>query len=269
MTDDLAYEIHAIRYGSHDIPIRALCFLTKDFSDTSPCRLDYFFWVAKNRDRTILIDAGASVEEGIARDRRIDFRPRDGLARLGIDAAGITDVIVTHMHWDHAGTLGDFPNARVHVQRLEMEYVTGPCMRHTYLRTPFSVDQVTEVVRLLHQGRVVLHDGDAEIVPGVSVHLIGGHSKGLQCVRLHTARGAVVLASDVAHFYDNFRTGFPFFIAYDMEATLRGYERLGELADSPDHIIPGHDPDILRLYPTSAPGLEGIAVRVDAAPATD
>lgn len=261
------YEIHAVRYGSHTNLIRAQCFLGWNAEDIAPCPLDYFFWVVRNESRVILIDTGASLEEAVARNRTFDFRPRDGISRLGVDPDSITDVVVTHMHWDHAGTLDDFPNARFHIQSAEMAYVTGPCMRYLFLRTPFTFEHVSTAVRLLHQGRVVLHDGDATIAPGVTAHLLGGHSKGLQCVRVATARGAVVVASDAAHFYDNFRAGHPFFIAHSFEDTLRGYERLMELADGPDHVIPGHDTDVLKLYPASAPGLAGISARVDLSPA--
>ena len=82
-----------------------------------------------------------------------------------------------------------------------MAYATGRCMGHRVIRMPFEVEDVVAMVRRVYAGRVVFHDGEAEIVPGVSVHHIGGHSRGLQAVRVKTRRGYVVLASDVAHFY--------------------------------------------------------------------
>ena len=113
----------------------------------------------------------------------------------------ISDIIVTHLHYDHAGNLDRFPNARFHLQDREMSYATGRCMCNGMLRHPFSVEHVTLMVRHVYGERVTFHSGDGEIAPGVTVHRVGGHSDGLQVVRVETARGPVVLASDAAHYY--------------------------------------------------------------------
>ena len=107
-----------------------------------------------------------------------------------------------------------------------MQYATGPCMCHAQLRIPFTVDHVCEMVRHVYSGRVIFHEGDAEIAPGITVHKTGGHSRGLQCVRVATASGPVVLASDASHYYENFEQGKVFPIVVDVEDTLRGYARL-------------------------------------------
>ena len=107
-----------------------------------------------------------------------------------------------------------------------MAYATGPCMCHDHLRYPFTADHVCEMVRNVYSGRVAFHDGDAEVAPGVTVHKIGGHSRGLQCVRVMTATGPVVLASDSSHFYENFEKGKVFPITVDVADVLDGYARL-------------------------------------------
>ena len=112
-------------------------------------------------------------------------------------------------------------------------------MGFPFFKMTFSAAHVADIVRLHYQGRVVLHEGDREIAPGISLHLIGGHTLGQQVVRVSTRRGALVIASDAAHFYGNFETGHPFFIAHNFETTFRGYARLKELATSPSHVIPG------------------------------
>ena len=109
----------------------------------------------------------------------------------------------------------------------------------------------------------MIHDGDAELFPGVSVHLIGGHTKGLQVVRVATRRGWLVLASDASHFYANMEQERPFPIVYSVADMVQGYGRLRELAESPAHVIPGHDPEVLRRYPAPRGDLEGIAARLD------
>ncbi len=147
-----------------------------------------------------------------------------------------------------------------------MAYCTGRCMCHPTLRVPFEIEDVISMVRKGFDGRVTFHDGDREIAPGLSVHKLGGHSKGLQVLRVWTRRGWMVLASDASHFYDNMEQGRPFHLVHDVEDTLEGYRRLYELASDRANVIPGHDPRVLEKYPASAPGLEGIAVRLDADP---
>jgi glyoxylase-like metal-dependent hydrolase (beta-lactamase superfamily II) len=147
-----------------------------------------------------------------------------------------------------------------------MEYCTGRCMCHEYLRKPFEVDDVIAMVRRTFEGRALFHRGSSELAPGVTLHHVGGHSSGLQIVRVRTMRGFVVLASDASHFYANFEQGRPFPVVASVVDMLEGYRKLYDLASSPLHIIPGHDPLVLDRYPAAAPGLEGIVVRLDAAP---
>ena len=113
----------------------------------------------------------------------------------------------------------------------------------------YHVDDVVDLVRLVYKDRVVFHDGDAELAPGIQLLLIGGHTKGLQSVRVHTARGWIVLASDAAHFYENAEAGRLFPIVYDVPRMLEGHRRLLTLAGSIDHFVPGHDPLVMQRYP--------------------
>ena len=175
-------------------------------------------------------------------------------------------VIVTHMHYDHAGSLEHFPAARFHLQESEMAYVTGPCMCFEELRSPFTAEHVCQMVRNVYSGRVSFARGDAEIAPGLSVHRIGGHTGGIQCVRVKTRRGWVVLASDAAHFYENFEQRKMFPIVLDAREMLEGFQRLERLADSRAHVVPGHDPLVCARYPAESPALEGVVYRLDVAP---
>ena len=144
-----------------------------------------------------------------------------------------------------------------------MRYATGRYMCHECFRGAFEVEDVVGMVRRVYDGRVRFHEGDAELMPGVSLHLIGGHTMGLQVVRVATRRGAVVLASDASHFYANMEQVRPFPIVWSVADMVEGYRRLRELAESPSHVIPGHDPLVMTRYPAPASGLEGIAVRLD------
>jgi glyoxylase-like metal-dependent hydrolase (beta-lactamase superfamily II) len=113
---------------------------------------------------------------------------------------------------------------------------------------------------------VTFHDGTGTLAPGISLHLTGGHTAGLQFVRVHTKRGWVVVASDVAHYYENMDKARPFTTAYHVGDMLEAYDKVRAQADSRDHIIPGHDPVVMKLYPAPRPDLEGAIVRLDVMP---
>jgi glyoxylase-like metal-dependent hydrolase (beta-lactamase superfamily II) len=138
-------------------------------------------------------------------------------------------------------------------------------MCHYRLRHSFEVEDVAGIVRMTFADRVVFHAGDEELAPGIKLHACGGHSMGLQCVTVETARGTVVLASDVTHFYENLEARRPFTTAFHVGDMLEGFDRLKRLAPTPQHIVPGHDPLVMQRYP-AVPGLEGIAVRLDVEP---
>jgi len=261
-TNDSTYEVYAIRYAHH--PRRASeNFLGGDPHD-GPMPMDYFVWAIVGVQRTFVVDCGFDAEMARKRGRQLVRTPADGLKTIGIDPAAVRDVIVTHMHYDHAGCLDMFPSAKYHVQDREMAFCTGRLMCHEHARIPFEAGDVVTMVRKIFEGRVEFHDGDDELAPGVTIHRVGGHSMGLQVVRVRTRRGWVVLASDASHYYANMEQGRPYPILYNVGDLLEGFNTLRRLAESPAHIIPGHDPLVLVRYPAARAGLEGVAVRVDA-----
>ncbi len=139
-------------------------------------------------------------------------------------------------------------------------------MTHPSLRHSFVLDDVLEMVRMVYGDRVVFHDGDQEIAPGISVHHIPGHTRGMQSVKVMTARGSVVLASDAAHYYESLAHGTPFLTHENMFLMLEGFRKLRALAPSDAHIVPGHDPAVMARYPAPAADLDGIVARLDVAP---
>jgi glyoxylase-like metal-dependent hydrolase (beta-lactamase superfamily II) len=263
MTDDV-YELYAVRYAHHDRKA------TENFLGGDPHDilqpLAYFVWAIVGPDRTFVVDTGFDRAMGDARGRTIVKPVREGLETIGIRADAVKDVIVTHLHYDHCGNHDVFPHARYHLQDEEMAYATGRYMRHGLMRIPFEADDVVAMVRKVFADRVEFHDGADEIAPGITVHRIGGHSKGLQCVRVKTRRGHVVLASDASHLYPHIDEGRVFPITFNVGDVLEGYRTIKRLAESPRHIIPGHDPRVAEIYPEAAPGLEGLVVRLDVDP---
>ena len=241
------WEIFAVKYADRNARTRADSFIFDDNHD-APHAMDYFMWVLRRGDRTILVDTGYDRKEAAKRDRPIRLDPGEALAPLGLTPDAITEVIVTHLHYDHAGGLALFPNAHLHLQEAEMAFATGPCMCHDTLRMPFTAGHICEAVTRLYQGKLTFHDGDAEIADGVTVHCIGGHSRGLQCVRVRTKTGWMVLASDAAHYYENFMSKKPFPIVVDLQNMLDGFDTLNRLASAPNLIVPGHDPMVRTLF---------------------
>lgn len=264
MTDAAVYELYAIRYATREAR-RADHFIGGDPHD-GPMPMDYFVWVAVGRERTFIIDTGFTAEVAGKRGRTFLRCPVDALALLGLDAKAVSDVILTHMHYDHVGNFHKFPAATFHLQAAELAYATGPLMRFPRLAHSFEVDDVVGVVRLNFARRVMFHTGAAELAPGISLHAVGGHSAGLQFVRVQTVRGPVVVASDVTHFYENMDSGRPFTTALDVGLMLEGFARLRAQASSLDHIVPGHDPEVMRRYPPPRPDLAGIVARLDVMP---
>jgi glyoxylase-like metal-dependent hydrolase (beta-lactamase superfamily II) len=222
--------------------------------------MDYFIWALRAGERTIVVDTGFTPEGGAKRGRRMIRPVADCLAALGVSPPRVENVIITHLHYDHAGNLDLFPAARVHMQDREMSFATGRHMTSRCIRYPFDVEDVVRMVRAVYADRVTFHDGDAEVGDGVSVHRVGGHTHGLQIVRVETARGPVVLASDAAHFYANMALDNPFPIYFDIGELTQGWRRAKALAGDETRIVPGHDPRVLTLYPAHAGDGEIVAL---------
>ncbi|MGJ4942634.1 N-acyl homoserine lactonase family protein [Bradyrhizobium sp. HKCCYLS1011] len=258
------YELFAIRYATREAQ-RSEHFIGGDPHD-GPMPMDYFIWLARGGGSVFVIDTGFNA--AIAEQRRRTFLrcPVETLRAFDIDAADVRDVILTHLHYDHVGNFDRFPNARFHLQERELAYATGRYMQYPRLSHSFEVEDVCGIVRLNYARRVLFYDGDAEIAPGLTVHAAGGHSAGLQFVRVKTCRGFVVLASDVSHFYENLTSERPFTTAFHVGDMLAGFDMLRAAAPDMDHIVPGHDPLVMKLYPSPSPNLSGVAVRLDVAP---
>jgi len=263
MSDDV-HEVYAVCYGTHARK-RSENYIFGDPHDEMTS-IAYYVWVIQGPHGTFVCDTGFDEVAAKERARKITHPVGDGIKALGLQPDKIDHVIATHMHWDHAGNYDLFPNARYHIQDTEMAYSSGLCMYLQMLRIPFSESDVLAMVRKVFAYRVEFHEGVDELAPGITVHKIGGHSKGLQCVRVKTRRGYVVVASDSAHLYSHIDEGRVFPITYSVGDTLEGYKTLQKLASSRHHIVPGHDPEVLKLYPAVKQGLENWIVRLDVEP---
>jgi glyoxylase-like metal-dependent hydrolase (beta-lactamase superfamily II) len=245
------WEAYAIRYGRHERTAQHNHLLpVADPHEAMP--LDYFVWLLRNpaTGHDVVVDTGFDEECAARRGRTISRPVAECLRAMGSDPARVRDVVITHLHYDHAGSIGLFPDARIHIQDREMAFATGRHMCTACIRLPFEAEHVVAMVRALFADKVQFHDGEGEVAPGVTLHRVGGHSDGLQVVRVETATGPLVLASDAMHFYANESTGNPFPIIFDLGAMTQGWRIARRLAGGDmARVIPGHDPAVRTRFP--------------------
>jgi glyoxylase-like metal-dependent hydrolase (beta-lactamase superfamily II) len=241
-----AWRVWAVRTASADRPARDNYLYPGERAGSEA--IDFVVFVAACGDEVVVIDTGFSRAAGERRGRHLELSAADAVRAVGFDPAAVRTVVLSHLHYDHAGNIGDFPAAQVVLQRAELEYATGPAMRHDRLNHFFEVDDIVAVVRRLFAGTVTLAEGDHDLEPGFELRLVAGHTRGLQVARIHTERGWLVLACDGVHYFDNLIERNPFPALVDLEQVLDGYDRIEDLASSPQHIVPGHDPRLFARY---------------------
>lgn len=240
---NVPYRIYAVRYAHRT------CTSSEAFygdHHAAPMTMDYFVWALTNGTHTVVVDLGFAEPVGARRGRQFLRCPSKGLAEIGIDCRQVKHVVLSHFHYDHVGNYALFPDATFYMQDAEMAFYTGPHAPLPAFRGSIEVDDVCALVRLNYERRVAFVDGTREIVPGISVHHVGGHTAGMQIVTVAHARGQAVVASDASHYYRNFAEGIPFNTLHDLPGMYRAFDRIRELASAEELVIPGHDPLVLE-----------------------
>ncbi|WP_323032455.1 N-acyl homoserine lactonase family protein [Paracoccus sp. (in: a-proteobacteria)] len=247
------YKAYAIRYGSARDRLSEQNFMFPPVRGAK-MPLDYYFWVLQGDGRNILVDAAFTPECGLRRGRPLDVDLVEVLAGAGLTPADFSDVIITHLHFDHTGFLGRFPHARVHLQRNELTAAVHAIADHPTLRWTYEPADIQALLVASFEGRVRFYDGDTDLFPGIRIHLLPGHSPGQAAIAVETQRGKIMLAVDVAHFYANLLLEQPFIVTDSFRDTLSSYRRLRELQPDINRIIVGHDPKVRVLYPPEMMG---------------
>jgi glyoxylase-like metal-dependent hydrolase (beta-lactamase superfamily II) len=252
-----SYEIYAIRYAT--LPRFRVSGLIAG-ADTSR-RLDIamMVWlVTDRRGRNVLVDAGFHRPDLLQRWRPTNFEPPSvAVARARVNTAEVTDIIISHVHWDHFDGVDLFPNAIVWIQREEFEHHVD-AQGKSLDRALDSADAV-KLSRLARSGRLRLVEGDGrEILPGITVYTGGKHTYQSQYVGVRTGNETVVLASDNVYLYENLDKRLPIAQTLDAESNVRAQDRMRTLATDPRLIIPGHDPAVFDRFRAVGPGVARI-----------
>jgi glyoxylase-like metal-dependent hydrolase (beta-lactamase superfamily II) len=255
------WRVLALAYASR-MGLRGQHFLGHDDRSQEPHPTAYYVWLAVSDNDVVLVDAGIGPARAAATPGLHYFgSPVDLLARVGVAPEHIGWSVLTHLHYDHTGVVAELPSATYVVQQAELDYWTGPWAgRITRERWLFSADDVAHLTAAGNVGRLRLPSGDEELLPGLSVHLVGGHTAGMQVVRVRTSAGHVVLASDASHFYENLTADRPAPILHCMTGVYGAFDRIATLAGGADLIVPGHDPAVLERHPPVSGELSGRAV---------
>lgn len=257
------YEVLALRYGTCTTT-RSRCFLGYErYGEAdAPAQMDFFLWVLRDAQRTIVIDTGFDPEVASRRGRHCLLEPLHALGLAGVALEHVEQVVLTHLHYDHAGNLAAFPRAALHVHERELAFWRGPFAargQFAGLVEPSELDALGDAER---EGRVRPIQRDGQLAPGVVAMWTGGHTPGQIVLAVAGRSEIVVLASDAMHFYEELERDMPFAVLSDLPEMYAGYDLLGELQARGARILAGHDPAVLVRFPALTGVLAGNAVVV-------
>lgn len=245
------YTIEAIRFGT--IPGFPVSGLVMGAPPDERMDVALVVWLIRGGGRTILFDSGFHRQSWIDRFKVTDFvRPDDAVRLAGAQPSEVTDVVISHAHWDHVGGIDLFPGATVWIQRAEFEYYTGAAWQEGGRHGGIDVEDLVALVRRNAAGKLRLADGDdREILPGIRVFTGARHTFSSQYVRV-AGDLPYVLASDNCYLYRNLDTRSPVatFSPEDRPANLAAFERMVALAGAKERVVPGHDPLQFQRFPT-------------------
>lgn len=252
------YRVYTLRHGTRETT-RAQVFL--DYASygepDAPHTVDYYFWVLQSAQRVILVDTGFDADVAYRRDRTVLHDPVEMLrTTFGVNAEEVDTVIVTHCHYDHIGNLSRFPNAQVFVTEAELDFATSGALEKPLIGHFTENSEVDRLVQLRREGRLSSVREDATVVPGVRLLPVGGHTPGQLMVEVDTADGAVLVASDALHFWEELERDMPFISSMDLPSTYGVFEMIRRrLNEGATHVIPGHDARALATMTSVTPDI--------------
>jgi glyoxylase-like metal-dependent hydrolase (beta-lactamase superfamily II) len=253
--NDEAISAYALEYG-HSTGFKYAA-LVKGAPEGERRPISWFAWLLVGKGRRVLVDTGFTDRELAKRFRFDRFETVPSvLGRLGVEPAAITDVILTHAHWDHVGNLAPYNNARFWMQRDELAWARKKVGPERPRRAGVRLEDVEALGALEAAGRLSLIDGEREIFPGVRAHVGARHTARIQWLEVATGgpAGTVVIASDIAYLYENLDRRIPPGASADPRRDLEQIERMLGVVSSPRFVIPGHDPEVAWRFERVADG---------------
>jgi glyoxylase-like metal-dependent hydrolase (beta-lactamase superfamily II) len=249
-----SYEVFAIRYAT--VPDFAVAGLVQGAESGRKIDIAMMLWLIRGGGHNVVVDSGFYRPQFFKSWTVKDFvRPDEAVARAGVKAADVTDVILTHAHWDHADGADLFPNARIWIQKDEYTYYTGAAWQPGGKHGGIEREDMQVLLAANMAGRLHLVDGDREILPGIRVWTGGKHTWASQFVSVISKNGTIVLASDNAYLYENLDKHLPIAQTFDASSNLAAQEHMKQLASRAGLIVPGHDPEVMTRYPKVAEGV--------------
>ena len=253
------YEVYALSYGVYpNFPVSGLL---AGADKNRKIDLQMMIWLVKGSNgKNILVDTGC-YHENVVKGKGIQnlIKASDAIAKLGLSPTDITDVIITHMHWDHADGMDLFPNAKIWIQKDEYAYYTGAAWQAGGKHGGIEPDDVLTLVKLNTAGKANLIDGDnVEIIDGIKVYTGGRHTYASQYVSVRSPSGVIVIASDNMYLYENLEKHAPIAQTFDADSNLKAQDRMKEIASRPDLIVPGHDPAVFLKFTKPGNGVARI-----------
>ncbi|RKQ35780.1 N-acyl homoserine lactonase family protein [Oceanobacillus halophilus] len=256
------YEVYAIKYAERDAIANNHYHGSNDAHENYYMPMDYFIWVAKSKEYTVVIDVGFNETIANKRGRTFLRCPIKTLEKLDIEVKDVPYVVLTHMHYDHVGNLMKFPHSTFVIQEKEMSFWTGKHASRGEYKHLIEVEDIVHLVRENFKGKITFVSDHKEILPGITVYNAGGHSPGLQFVKVQTEQGNVILTSDVSHFYTNFEEDRPFTIVHELSKMYDAFDLVRSVSDDSTIIVPGHDPKVMERFSSPTTELNGIAVQI-------
>jgi glyoxylase-like metal-dependent hydrolase (beta-lactamase superfamily II) len=244
------YEVYAVRFATlANFPVSSL---VAGADRARRMDIAMMIWVLKGADgRTAIVDSGFHREQYFRQFTVKDYvSPADAIAPLGLKPSNVTDIFLSHMHWDHAGGIDLFPAARVWLQKDEFDYYTGEAWQSARTHGGIDADDVLEIVKRNTLGRVSFVRGDDETsISGIGFGVGGRHTFASQFVTVTTRANTVVIASDNMYLYENMDTHTAIAQTLDAVSNLRAQDRMRSLASEPRLVVPGHDPAVFDRFP--------------------
>jgi glyoxylase-like metal-dependent hydrolase (beta-lactamase superfamily II) len=263
MTSNAVTGVYALRYAYRSESVRGEHFYGHDHNCHGEFPIDYYVWAICRDKDVVLVDAGFTPDTARRRGARVYLdTPAATLKSLGRTPEDVSHVVLSHLHYDHTGTLPDFPNAVVLLQRAELDFWTGPYARRGAYPHLIEETDLNHLKDREAAGTLRLLDGDTELEGGIRIHRVGGHTPGLQIVSVDTGAGTVVLAADASHFYENYEADKPYAIVHELPAMYDAFDTIRRLAGPGGIFVPGHDP-LVRSRHKALPSNANVAILLE------